>query len=175
MNTQAVIEHLLETRIQQMQNGTLSLEQLYGQEAEWTLQLGVRKALLHPGIRQWLWYDRLHDEWIYTGCGIHEAILLVVGRTLGLKRLPKPGPVEEWCLYRHGEDLTGPLRPAELHQQITSGSLPPRGAVWTPCATEWLGLAALQADSFSLYNANGVAVLRWTANDGLISITKDSE
>jgi len=160
MGSQAELERLLVQREAQVEKGILTFQQAYGRLEEWMLQIGVRKAFLHPNLKQWLWFDRLHNQWAYAGCGVNEAILLAVGRTAGMKKLPQPGPVAAWCVYRRAEVLIGPLRLRELHENLKMGKLPVDGAVWSTCSTRWLKIAALDERSLSLGNMKGETVVR---------------
>ena len=140
-NSQAELEYQLGQRKVQVQKGQLTPQQAFGNIADWTLHLGERKAFLHPDEQHWLWYDRLHQTWTYTGVGVNQAILLAQGRVAGVKRLPEPGPVAEWCVYQQGSALQGPLRFEHLRAGLQSGQVPRSVLVWTPRAAHWLSTA----------------------------------
>ncbi|MDO8971649.1 MAG: hypothetical protein Q7U74_13230, partial [Saprospiraceae bacterium] len=110
VKTQAQLEAQLNQRWTRVENGELSATEAFGAMDDWIIQLGERKAFLHPNLRQWMWYDRLHDEWVFAGCGVGEAILLTIGRLGGVKKLPQVETVAGWCVYKHEQVLHGPLR-----------------------------------------------------------------
>jgi len=151
--SQAALERQLEQRTVQLQNGTLSFEQAFGTLEDWIITLGERKAFLHPNLRQWMWYDRLHDEWVFAGCGVGEAILLTVGRTGGIKRLPHPGSIEDWCVYRQEQTLHGPLRIVELLQKLNTHQIPKDILIWSTQSNDWLNLAVSNETTLSLSNS----------------------
>lgn len=135
--TQAALEEKLVEWLRKTGEGTVSEEQIPGNLEDWTMEAGSRKALLHPGFRQWLWYDRLHAEWVFAGCGIHEAILVSSGAAAGIKKLPEPGPVRDWCLCLDGEDLVGPLRISDLRQRLDSQEVPQDIQIWSTQTNDW--------------------------------------
>jgi hypothetical protein len=135
--TQAALEEKLIEWLGEAGESTVSEEQIPGNLEDWTMDAGSRKALLHPGFRQWLWYDRLHEEWVFAGCGINEAILVSSGAAGGIKKLPETGPVGEWCLYLDGEDLVGPLRISELRQRLDEKEDLKDIKIWSTLAADW--------------------------------------
>ena len=135
--TQAALEEKLIEWLGKAGEGTVSEEQIPGNLEDWTMDAGTRKALLHPGFRQWLWYDRLHEEWVFAGCGINEAILVSSGTAAGIKGLPEPGPVGEWCLCLDGEDLVGPLHISELRQRLDEKEDLKDIKIWSTMASNW--------------------------------------
>jgi hypothetical protein len=139
----------------QVQSGTLSPEQAFGKMEEWVVQLGQRKALLHPGLKQWLWHVKVNDEWTTAGCGIGEAILLTIGNVGGLKKLTQPGEVSEWCVYRQGQELFGPLRIGELVSKLRSQPDLKDILVWSPQATSWLSVAFDAGGAISFHDEAG--------------------
>ena len=122
----------------QVDGGTLSLQQAFGTFEDWIIQLGERKAFLHPNLKQWMWYDRLHDEWVFAGCGMGEAIMLTIGSLGGVKKLPQPEGVADWCVYMQDEVLLGPLRAEELRTKLNSQQVPEDILIWSTRATDWL-------------------------------------
>ncbi|MCX8063482.1 MAG: hypothetical protein N3D16_12955, partial [Anaerolineales bacterium] len=64
LQSQAQLEAQLTLRWKQVESRQLSHVEAFGNLSDWTLTLGERRAFLHPDWRQWLWYDRLHDEWV---------------------------------------------------------------------------------------------------------------
>jgi hypothetical protein len=136
--SQAELEQELEQCLAQVQSGKLSLQQAFSTLDDWILQLGERKAFLHPNLKQWMWYDRLHDEWVFAGCGVGEGILLSIGRTGGVKKLPQPENVDSWCVIRQAQELRGPLRIDELRVKLNSQEIPKDILVWSTQSTEWL-------------------------------------
>jgi hypothetical protein len=158
--SQAELERQLEQRTAQVQNGTLSFEQAFGTLDDWIIQLGKRKAFLHPNLKKWMWYDQLHNEWVFAGCGVGEAVLLTIGRTGGIKKLPQPGSVEDWCIYRKGQTLQGPLHIKELRQKLNAQQIPKDIFIWSAQSNDWLKLANIDESTFSLSNSANEIVLR---------------
>ena len=138
--SQAELERQLEERWAQVQGGTLSLQQAFGTLEDWVIQLGERKAFLHPNLKQWMWYDKLHDEWVFAGCGVGEAILLTIGRLGGIKKLPQPEPVAGWLVYKNGQELQGPLRIEELRNKLDTQQVPKDILIWSTRATDWFSV-----------------------------------
>ncbi|MHB8776820.1 MAG: hypothetical protein ACYC6R_03530 [Anaerolineales bacterium] len=138
--TQAELEHQLEQLWTKVQGGKLTLQQAFGTLEDWIMQLGERKAFLHPNLKQWMWYDRLHDEWVFAGCGVGEAILLTIGRLGGVKKLPQPGNVAGWCVYKQKQKLYGPLRIEELRKKLDSQKVPKDILIWSTRATDWFSV-----------------------------------
>jgi len=137
-HSQAELESQLEQRLAQVQNRQLTPKQAFGNMDEWVLPLGQRKAFLHPNEQQWLLYDRPHQTWTYTGCSVNQVILLGKDGVVGMKKLPQPGPVAEWCVYQRNATVQGPVRFENLRTWLQSGKLPMSILVWTPRAAEWL-------------------------------------
>lgn len=138
--SQAELEYQYHQRWAQVQSHTISPQQAFGNMEDWVVQLGQRKAFLHPNFKQWLWYDRLHDSWVAAGCGPDEAILLTIGSLAGLKKLPKPDKVAGWCVYQQGQELYGPVRIEELLNMLKSQPELINILVWSPLATRWLSV-----------------------------------
>lgn len=138
VQSQAQLEALLPRRWEQVESGQLSHFEAFGNLADWTLPLGDQKAFLHPEWRQWLWYDRLHGEWVFTECGLGEGILVVIGKLGGVKKLPFFDHVENWCILLQQEELLGPFKLEEAAQQFARHELPVGTSLWTPLRTEWL-------------------------------------
>lgn len=84
-------------------------EQAFSKLEDWTLQIAELTAVLHPNLKQWMWYDRLRDEWVFVGCTTGEAILLAIGPLAGIKKLPQPEDIGRWCVYKQGKSLKGPV------------------------------------------------------------------
>ena len=158
--SQAELEQKLEKRWAQVKGGKLTLQQAFGTFEDWIIQLGQRKAFLHPNLKQWTWYDRLHDEWVFAGCGVGEAILVTIGRLGGVKKLPQPEPVSGWCIYRQEQKLHGPLRIQELSRELVSKQVPKDILVWSTCASEWLTVADGKGQEIILASGTGVPVLK---------------
>jgi hypothetical protein len=132
------LEHLLKQRTLQVEEGKLTPKKAFGLIGDWIIQLGERKAFLHPNLKQWFWFDKLHEEWVPAGCRVDEAILLTLGNVGGIKKLPKVGSVANWCLYRKGEKPFGPIRIGELRKKLASKQVPEDILIWSTKATEWL-------------------------------------
>ncbi|MBN1267142.1 MAG: hypothetical protein JXA25_16750 [Anaerolineales bacterium] len=136
--TQAAVEEKLGVCLKQIEEGSITEEQAFGNQEDWTINLGSRPAVLHPGFKQWLWYDRLHDEWVFAGCGVGEAVLLTFGDLGGIKKLPEPDVIDGWCVYRQEQDLHGPLRIEELLKHLDSQEVPQDIQIWSTRASGWL-------------------------------------
>lgn len=124
---------------------------------DWIVEMGQRKALLVPKTKQWMWYDRLHDEWTSANCGIDEAILVAIGKIAGIKKLPQPGDVSEWCVFTNGQQPFGPLRTEELINKLDSHQLPLEIRVWSPLATTWL-IPSQTENKILFTDENGVQI-----------------
>jgi hypothetical protein len=158
IKSQAEVESQYQQRQALVQSGKLSPEHAFGNMEDWTIQLGQRKALLHPGLKQWLWYGRLHDEWAFAGCGVEEAILLSIGSVGGIKKLLQKEPVTGWCVYRQGQELFGPIRTGELMNRLKSQPELNGMLVWIPQATNWLTPALAPAGEITFQDESGKPV-----------------
>lgn len=139
MRSQAQLEKRIhEQELQGIIPGSVS-NHVYEME-DWIVEMGQRKALLIPATRKWMWYDRLHDEWAAANCGIDEALLVTIGTIAGVKKLPIPGDVSEWCAYMEEKQLFGPLHLAELITKVKTRQVPSNIRVWSPKATSWLSI-----------------------------------
>jgi hypothetical protein len=105
-----------------------------------------------------MWYDRLHDEWVFTGCGVDEAILLSMGNAAGLKKLPQPNEIAGWCVYQQGQELFGPVRTGELIDKLKSQPELKNILVWSPLATTWLAVAYETGGAISFHDEAGTPV-----------------
>jgi len=141
--TQAELEYQLTDRVILVESGEMLPKEAFGNMEDWIIQLGERKAFLHPNLKQWMWFDRLHDEWVFAGCGVGEAILITIGRVGGVKKLPQPGPVADWCVYRQEGSLFGPLLTEGLRSQFDSNQVSKDILIWSTRATNWLSIADL--------------------------------
>jgi hypothetical protein len=150
--SQAEMEHQLKQRWDQVHQGILSLEQAFGNMEDWILQMGGRKAFLHPNLKQWMWHDRIHTEWAFAGCGIDEGVMLTIGSLGGVKKLPQPEVVSPWCVYRQSGQLHGPLRIQELRELLASQQIPADILIWSTCAVEWFSVTDLQAQQNTFAN-----------------------
>ncbi|MBN2147567.1 MAG: hypothetical protein JW726_09265 [Anaerolineales bacterium] len=139
--SQVELEKQLEQRWEQVNDGTLQAKQAFGNLEDWTIQLGERKAFLHPELKLWMWFDRLHNYWTFAQCGTNEAILITMGRLAGIKKLPQAGAVDGWCVYLQGKTLQGPVPVKHLRHWIEHQQLPDTIQVWSPRGTNWLAPA----------------------------------
>jgi hypothetical protein len=140
IRSQVELESQFHQRTAQVESKAISPEQAFGKMEDWVVQLGQHRALLHPGVKHWFWYDRLHNEWVSAGCGVGEAILLPIGGVAGIKKLPEPGDAAGWCVYRQGEKFFGPVRSAELPDLLKSQAELKDMLVWSPLAASWLSV-----------------------------------
>ena len=138
---QAGIEARLKERSRLVEEGEMEPREAFGKVDDWTIQLGEKRAFLHPQLKEWMWYDRLHKEWVFAECGIGEAILLIVDSLAGIKKLPSPGPVADWCVYRSGKDFSGPVPLEDLKKIIESGEGSDHLRIWTTRGTAWRSAA----------------------------------
>ena len=155
IKSQAEVESQYQQRQTQVQSGKLSPEQAFGNMEDWTILLGQRKALLHPGLKKWMWFDRLHNEWVLTGYGVEEAILLSIGSVGGIKKLLQKEAVDGWCVYRQGQELFGPVRTGELVNRLKSQPELKGMLVWSPQATSWLTPALAPAGEITFQDESG--------------------
>ena len=137
IRTQAELERQLEQRWTDVESGKLTSQQAFGTLEDWIIHLGERKAFLHPNLKQWMWYDKPHDEWVFAGCGVGEAILLTLGRTGGVKKLPESESVAGWYMYKQEQELHGPLRIEELRNQLNSQQVPQDVLIWSTQSNDW--------------------------------------
>lgn len=137
---QAELERQLAQRWTDVESGKLLPQQAFSKMEDWILQLGERKAFLHPNLKEWMWYDRLHDEWVFAGYGVGEAILLTIGKLGGVKKLPEGDAIDAWCVYKQEQELHGPLRIEELRNQLESQKIPQDILIWSTRANDWLSL-----------------------------------
>lgn len=158
--SQAELEQELERRLAQVESGMLSPEQAFATLEDWIIQLGERKAFLHPNLKQWMWHDRLHDEWVFAGCGMGEGILLTIGNLGGVKKLPQPETVAGWCVYKQELTLHGPLRIEELRNMLDSQQVPKDILIWSTRATDWLRAVGEKGQEIIFANDAGEPVLK---------------
>ncbi|MCU0613341.1 MAG: hypothetical protein MUE60_16350 [Candidatus Eisenbacteria bacterium] len=136
--TQADLERQYRERKAQVDRGTMTAEQAYADVDEWLVQLGARQAVLLAPLGQWLWHDHLHRDWVFAGCGVQEGILVVYGKTGGMKRLPQPDAVDDWCIVQVGEQLVGPVRLEEVRRMLASPEPPADVLIWSTLANDWV-------------------------------------
>jgi len=139
---------------------------------EWLLDLGGRKALFHPEMKQWLWFDAIHEEWLLAGCTAGEAILMAYGGAGGVKKLPRPGLVEDWCVYFDLDVMRGPELASDLYEKLAAGAVPGQIKIWSPCAVEWLLPDRGENGEFILSSEAGTPALRLT-REGFTQVATD--
>jgi hypothetical protein len=159
------MEEQLRQRRLAYEQGRLTLEQAYGELEEWIVKLGERRALLDPTCGQWLWEDRLHEAWEFASCGIEEALLISSGKVSGIKKLPAPGRVEAWCVYRLGKKLFGPLRLEEAGRRLLSGDMSRAAEFWSPCAADWLRFEKREGEAMAFSSPEGTRM--WVEAGGV--------
>ncbi len=135
--TQAYLERQLAQRQLQVDAEMMIPQQAFSDIEEWVTELGGRRAFLHPQHRQWMWYDRIHDEWAFAGCGVDEGILLTVGAIGGVKKLPSLENVVNWCVWMDNEEMHGPLLLDDLRQKLKSDEIPADAQVWSTRSLDW--------------------------------------
>ncbi len=155
IRSQAELEYQYHQRWAQVQSHTISPQHAFGNMEDWVVQLGQRKAFLHPKLKQWMWYDRLHDSWVAAYCGPDEAILLTIGQVGGIKKLLQPDEIAGYCVYQQEQKLYGPLRTEELLNMLESQQEPMNILVWSPLATSWLSVVYGIGKEISFCDAAG--------------------
>lgn len=127
---------------------------------EWTLNLGDKKALFHPSMKQWLWLDNLHQEWVLAGCGAGEAILMSYQKMGGIKKLPQPGAVDDWCVYWSQNEMHTPILIADLYNKLMTQANPFEMKIWSTRAVEWLNVKLTTDQGLNLVNDSGKTILK---------------
>jgi len=135
--SQANLENQLDQRKLEVEAGNMSPKEAFGNIKEWVTDLGGRKVFLHPQLEQWMWYDRIHDEWVFAECGVGEGILLTINSTGGVKKLPSKEKVEKWCVSIENDKLYGPILINDLYQKLESGKVPTDIQIWSPRCLDW--------------------------------------
>jgi len=69
---------------------------------------------------------------------------LVLDIAAGVKKLPEPGNVENWCIYRKGDKLDGPILLDELKSQLKSEKISSDVLIWSPKETIWVSVKGLE-------------------------------
>jgi hypothetical protein len=136
--TQAKLEAQLAQRLAQVEDGSLPAREAFGTIEDWIMQLGERKAFLHPSLKQWMWYDSFHDEWVFAGCGVRQGILMVINKTGGIKKLPHEDDVSDWCVLVQDDQPYGPLHIEELRDKLQRGEIKSESLIWTTRANDWI-------------------------------------
>ncbi|MGD1005364.1 MAG: zinc ribbon domain-containing protein [Methanoregulaceae archaeon] len=52
-------------------------EELFGRPIDWVINIGGYQLLLIPFLQEWCWYDRVHNDWPFTGYKIGEMTFYV--------------------------------------------------------------------------------------------------
>jgi hypothetical protein len=136
--TQADLERQLSQRQLQIDAEMMTPEDAFSAPEEWITDLGGRRAFLHPQHRQWMWHDPLHDEWVFAECGLDEGILITMGGAYGVKKLPQPDNVSDWCVVLAGDQVDGPIRIVSLREKLEGGGVSDDFQIWSTRSTEWL-------------------------------------
>ena len=105
---QSSLEQRLKSILQQGVDPQAALAMAFGPLETWVMQLGEQRLLLHPGHRQWLVYDRVHDAWQPTGIAPGQGTFVIQGRHLGIQR--HPGAEGAHAMHPYDEQIEG--RPA---------------------------------------------------------------
>ncbi len=66
------------------------LEEAFGPQDGWILKIGENRLLLNPLNGYWLFEDRLHDGWRFTGFRAGEVLFYLEGGELSVKPNPQP-------------------------------------------------------------------------------------
>lgn len=126
---------------------------------EWTLNLGKRRALFHPTMKQWLWLDNLHQEWVLAGCSAGEAVLMSYQNMGGMKKIPQPGPVDNWCVFWSQNAMHTPILITDLYENFMMKAIPPDLKIWSTRAIEWLNVKSTPDHELNLTNNVGETIL----------------
>lgn len=135
--TQSDLEKQLTQRQLQVDAEMMTLREAFGDMEEWVTEFGGRKAFLHPQHKQWLWHDTLHQEWVFAGCGVDEGILLTIGSTAGVKKIPKSGGVVNWCVWMENGELHPPLTIEDLRKKLKKNAAQAGIQIWSTQSTDW--------------------------------------
>ena len=65
---------------------TKTVEEVFGPYESWLFPLGTHLLLLHPALKEWLYFDKLHETWERTGFGPGEVVFVAQGKLLGVRR-----------------------------------------------------------------------------------------
>lgn len=88
-------QSMLEARLKQIWERGVSqsaqVAAVFGLLESWVLPVGTHRLLLHPVLKEWLYYDAVHDSWQPTGIAPGEGVFYAQGKHLGLKRAPAAG------------------------------------------------------------------------------------
>ena len=124
-----------------------SVGEIFGPHEDWLLSMGSHQLLLHPVMKEWYCFNRLHDSWEPTGFGMEEVAFVLEGRTLGACRLERPpgapsalpeaGPDEPVWYYRVGPTTIGPVSGLTLLDLQEKGEVKPKTPVRRAGTLSW--------------------------------------
>ena len=66
------------------------LEDAFGPQEEWILEIGENRLLLNPLNGYWLFEDRSHDGWKFTGFRAGDVLFYLEDGELSVKLSPRP-------------------------------------------------------------------------------------
>lgn len=136
--SQASIEEKFFQRHNDWRQNMLTLGQAFSNFDDWVLYLGDQKAFLHPNLKQWMWYDHLHDTWIFAGCSVHEAILITMDQYYGIKKLPVKDDIRNWCVYIDINNTLELTQISEFQKSSQTYRDLDQIRIWSPQYTDWL-------------------------------------
>lgn len=135
----------LETRLVEcwdvFRGGLATVGEAFGRDELWETELEGHRLRLDPVLRRWLWFNGADRWWDDSGVGPGEAVILVLGGVVGARRLPLTGagapPIADWCVYRQGEKIGGPLPFGDLGAAVQHGEVDPAAVVWRTTEVRW--------------------------------------
>lgn len=81
------------------------LEEAFGPQEGWILEIGENRLLLNPLNGYWLFEDQLHDGWRFTGFRAGEVLFYLEKGELAVKPNPHPPAWEEDRRFAVAEQL----------------------------------------------------------------------
>jgi len=89
-------------------------QEVYGPMSDWILELGDQKLLLDPILKEWFYFEHLHQQWAKTGFGPGQVEFVAFENKLGVKRIsvgPPAAPHQEptFSLRIESSDFPDPL------------------------------------------------------------------
>ena len=148
VNSQLEIEEKFSYLTSQSEDGTPADEVDFGTVSDWMLSLGGETLVLHPGLKRWVWYDNVHEQFTDTGLSTDEAIFVPIPGFPGVQyiRLSKESlevtfgmqlGIGQLYLYHDATSLHGPFTQAQLREKLSSVSPTNDVFVWNAKYTEW--------------------------------------
>ncbi len=86
-------------------SGRAGLEDAFGPQEGWILEIGENRLLLNPLNGYWLFEDQLHDGWRFTGFRAGEVLFDLEEGELAVKLNPQPSAWEDDRRFTVAEQL----------------------------------------------------------------------